>query len=181
MGLFGEQTNTTFPSPKQQTTHSITSPAQNYQHYSFAFNIRLRRCTLETLPAEPLRTSPPHARNAMQQNSRQAGRLFGQRREVTEVHLLHAFPRVENAGGWDLIIRTGVSSISKGGECANRKRERIQSRAPRPRVDTKGIEGGRAIVAAATSCKGVMILLGSGLHDIGDHSERRQTPTRIRR
>ena len=26
----------------------------------------------------------------------------------------------------------------------------------------------------------LMILLGSGLHDIGDRSERRQTPTRIR-
>ena len=80
-----------------------------------------------------------------------------------------------------MIIRTGVSGISKGGKCINRKRERIQSRAPRPRVGAKEIEGGRAIVVATTSCKGVMILLGSGLHDIGDRSERRQTPTCIHR
>ena len=56
-----------------------------------------------------------------------------------------AFPQAENAEGWDLIIRTRFSSISKGGECANRKRERTQ------RVDAKKIERGRAVVAAATS------------------------------
>ena len=75
--IWRTRNNKTFPPPKQQTAHPITSPVQNYQHHSFVFNIRLRCCTLVTLPTEPLWTGPPHARNAMQQNSLQAGRLFG--------------------------------------------------------------------------------------------------------